>query len=60
MPRSVIALRVLWAVMMAVFLVLIVTDSISGWGTVLYSLAVIAVMGAAMYLRPRGGRRVAR
>jgi hypothetical protein len=57
---AIISLRVAWVVLMAVFLALIVTNSISGWGTVLYSLAVIAVMFAAMYLRPRGGRRAAR
>lgn len=55
-----VALIVLYWVLMAVFLYLIVTGNISGWGTVIYALVVLAVMGAAMYLRPRGGRRAAR
>lgn len=68
MPRSVIALRILWGVLMAVLLALIVTNSISGLGTALYSLVVMAVMAAEMYLRSRlrpaglrpAGRRAAR
>jgi hypothetical protein len=51
---------VLWAVLMAVFLYLIVTSTISGWGTVLYTLLVIAVMSAAMYLQARVNRHAAR
>lgn len=60
MPRTVIALRALWVLLMAVFLGLIVTNSISGWGTVLYSLAVLAVMFAAQFLRARASRHAAR
>lgn len=59
MRSAVIGLRVVWCVLMAVLLYLIVTSSISPIGTVLYSLVVIAVMAAEMYLRPRGGRRAA-
>jgi hypothetical protein len=61
MRIAVITLRVLWGVLMAVFLYLIVTNSISAWGTVLYSLAVLTVMYVAMYLSSRrAGRRAAR
>jgi hypothetical protein len=58
--HAVIGLKVAWGVLMLVLLYLIVTSSISPLGLVFYSLVVIAVMSAAMYLRPRGGRRAAR
>lgn len=57
MQRTVIALRALWAVLMAVLLALIVTNSIDAWGTVLYSLVVLAVMFAAQILQARSGQR---
>lgn len=60
MQLAVVSLRVLWGVLMAVFLYLIVTSSIDPLGVVLYSLLVIAVMAAEMYLRSRVNRRVAR
>jgi hypothetical protein len=56
----IIGLRAVWVILMLIFLLLIVNNAIAGWGTVLYSLAVMAVMFTEMYLRPRGGRRAAR
>jgi len=49
-------LRVLWAIMMVFLLILILTDSISGYSTVVYSLLVLAVMSAEMILRKREKR----
>lgn len=60
MQLAVVSLRVLWGVLMAVFLYLIVTSSIDPLGVVLYSLLVIAVMAAEMYLRSRVNRHAAR
>jgi hypothetical protein len=57
-----IILRAVWAVLMLIFLLLIIDNSISGFGTVIYSLVVLAVMAAEMYLRHRlqAGPRAAR
>lgn len=60
MRQAMVGLRVVWCVLMLVLLYLIVSGSITPLGLVFYSLVVIAVMSAAMYLRPRGGRRAAR
>lgn len=60
MRLAVISLRVVWGVLMAILLYLIIANRIDPLGLVVYSLVVIAVMAAAMYLQPRGGRRAAR
>lgn len=60
MRLTVMILKALWAVLMVILLLLIIDNSISGWGTVLYALVVLAVMSAAMYLQARAGRRAAR
>lgn len=60
MRLTIISLRLAWGVLMGVLLYLIVTSRIDPLGLVLYSLVVIAVMSAEMFLRPRGGRRAAR
>lgn len=53
MPRSVIALRVLYWVLMAIFLLLIITSSISGYGTVLYAVVVMGVIAWERWLSRR-------
>ena len=61
MQPSVIALRALYWLLMAVFLLLIIGNSISGWGTVLYTLAVVAViLWERLLVRHRAGQRAAR
>lgn len=60
MPRSVIALRALWIVLMAVLLALVLTNSIAGYGMALYSVVVLAVMFLETAVRARAGRRAAR
>lgn len=53
MSRTVGALRALWLVLMAVLAVLMWNNLISGYGTVLYALVVLAVMVAELVLRRR-------
>ncbi|HSU47453.1 MAG TPA: hypothetical protein VLJ40_11110 [Arthrobacter sp.] len=53
MQRTVVALRVLWIVLMAVLLMLMLDGLIDGWGTTLYGAVVLAVAGTELALRRR-------
>lgn len=58
MPRSVvIGLRILWVLLMVVLAVLMLNNLISGWGTTLYALVVLAVMFAEQFASRRTARR---
>ena len=47
----ILGLRVVWLVLMAILLVLVLTQSIGGFAMVLYSLVVLAVGGAEGLLK---------
>lgn len=53
MSRTVGALRALWLVLMVVLAVLMWNNLISGYGTILYGLVVLAVMFTEQYLARR-------
>lgn len=53
MSRAVRALRALWLVLMVVLAVLMWNNLISGYGTVLYGLVVLAVVITEQVLRRR-------
>lgn len=52
MSRTIIfGLRILYVLMMALFLIMILTDSISGYQTVVYTLLILAVIGAEQIMK---------
>lgn len=53
MQSAVVALRGLWIALMAVLLVLVLTNSIGGFAMAAYSVVVLAVMLAEMMVRRR-------
>jgi hypothetical protein len=54
MSRSIIlGLRIVYVVLMMLFLILILTDSISGYNTVIMAMLILAVVGVEQIMRRR-------